>query len=1494
MLTHIFPFLSFAQAPYVLELGAAAPLPALPAALTSSDESVHIVRLEQTLTRLGSLVTSAIDPFVSLDRATEIDDLAVQIITTAKELRDESKAGPEEGREQRVKNLATRKRRAWIELLREIKRVGLSPAPAPDVVARLQDPGFVYSLASSHPLLELDSSLLPEPLRLQLVKSDDYHFRLLSELPALRACPANHHDDVSTREVQRAIGSIESCIALGFENRSQIIAAVANQVRLFDLAKRMEAVGVAVAPQAVQTSRKLAETFLDRVSRLIDALAEASSELNNHRLALGRAAANISSVEVAFTEASSLLARDQDRLEEVVRTMGTFDPVISTPEEFAVFAQARENLQAVVAKLSTSPCPSSIRYLIDPLAAFASSLVVPDLHSASPVAADVASLQAGHKTLVDSILVIAQELKKVADKEVTRKPEEEDELPDLIVKRAGRSLQETLAIFRLPEMLEQVDSLTRSAHLILSNPSASTQASAAILLHRVSPFLRLFAELIRRHLTSFLQWHKGTLKLSYILASVVKELSAEGFCRPSEDDGKGGEQADGKTSDGTGMADGQGAKNVSKEIEEESQVEGLENDVEQDKEKNEKEEQEGDDDAVEMSMDFEGEMEDRGDGDKDEDEDDDDDSESQPDPEEQIADVDPLDPSSVDEKFWGDEESKDESKEGKNEEVNQETTKSAGESDMAAKDEDNAAKPEPKGEQGEDASAEEEEKKKEERQGQEDGTEMEGDAEGDEEGEKEEQEDGEGEGEDADADAVQDDNVERLDDRMPEADNLDLPDDMNLDGEDKKEDDDLDMGSDMDSLPAGESFSSCSPRRLLLLSAQADSNSPRMTDPEDGENDNQPDELDEMSDPKDQEGDNDDDALHPENDAAPETEAPSEEQPQLDQSLGGAQDGETGGEGAQDNSSAAKPDPAAAPDVSQQPGTQAEDASAPEPVDEDAQEGAAEDADMNDDSTDPAPSAPSNSADGQSKQRSSAADPKSDPSRPHADRSQPAEPQRSLGDTLQSWRRRLEAINDMTEEEDTPQAEADPSSAPKDGEVEYVQEGDENEQDEQALGPANEEQVQGLEKLRLGEDETDTGFEPDAMEVDDQTPTLPQQTSSTVQLDGSSLAESDAKAIPAAELREDRTQAEEDLIGDEEIMRDEDEELLSSTLAPPIDPEADAAVEQQMLQWRSGEDPALTADGVWRLYESLTRDLSYALTEQLRLILEPTLATRLKGDYRSGKRLNLKKIIPYIASEFTKDKIWLRRTRPSQREYQILIAIDDSKSMADSHSVHLAYQTLALISRALTRLEVGGVSICRFGDSMDVLHPFEGGPVSDEAGANLLGKFTFAQRTTDVRLLVERSLAHLALAKENSRSGKTSLAAGDLWQLQIIISDGMCQDHEKLRALLRRAAEEKVMFVFVVIDSLHRRIDLPDSTSSSAPEVNQNSILAMKSVSYSKGADGRLELKMDRYLDSFPFEYFVVLRDVEALPEVLSSTLRQFFEKVSSRRRSLVLSLRSR
>jgi midasin len=215
--------------------------------------------------------------------------------------------------------------------------------------------------------------------------------------------------------------------------------------------------------------------------------------------------------------------------------------------------------------------------------------------------------------------------------------------------------------------------------------------------------------------------------------------------------------------------------------------------------------------------------------------------------------------------------------------------------------------------------------------------------------------------------------------------------------------------------------------------------------------------------------------------------------------------------------------------------------------------------------------------------------------------------------------------------------------------------------------------------------------------------------------------------------------------------------------------------------------------------------------------------------------------------------------------------------MSESHSVDLAYQTLALVSQALNKLEVGQIGIAKFGEGIDILHPFGDAGFTDADGAKVMSSFKFDQQKTDVAALVERTLTFLA----ESRQKQSSTSAPDLWQLQIIISDGVCQDHHRLRTLLRRALEERVMIVFLVIDSL-RQSDTGPAKSASAAANGQHrpSILSMQTVEY-KNINGEMQLEMTRYLDTFPFEYYVVLRDVEALPGVLSDTLRQWMARVS-------------
>jgi midasin len=300
-----------------------------------------------------------------------------------------------------------------------------------------------------------------------------------------------------------------------------------------------------------------------------------------------------------------------------------------------------------------------------------------------------------------------------------------------------------------------------------------------------------------------------------------------------------------------------------------------------------------------------------------------------------------------------------------------------------------------------------------------------------------------------------------------------------------------------------------------------------------------------------------------------------------------------------------------------------------------------------------------------------------------------------------------------------------------------------------------------------------------------------------------------------------------------------------------------AEMEAEIVEWRSSptaQQDAEIARRLWSQYDRLTHDLSLELCEQLRLILEPTLATKLKGDYRTGKRLNMKKMVSYIASQYKKDKIWMRRTKPSKRQYQVLIAVDDSKSMAESKSVQLAYEALALIAKALTQLEVGELSFMSFGESVQLLHPFDK-PFVGDAGPELIRRLSFSQQRTHLDQLLDASGQFL----DKQRS--MHHGAEELWQLQIILSDGLCEDHEALRRRVRLAAEKRVMIVFVMIDQRDE----------------SESVLATRNVRFVNG-----QLVIQDYMDTFPFDYFVVLRNIAGLPETLSNALRQWFEMLAS------------
>jgi midasin len=75
----------------------------------------------------------------------------------------------------------------------------------------------------------------------------------------------------------------------------------------------------------------------------------------------------------------------------------------------------------------------------------------------------------------------------------------------------------------------------------------------------------------------------------------------------------------------------------------------------------------------------------------------------------------------------------------------------------------------------------------------------------------------------------------------------------------------------------------------------------------------------------------------------------------------------------------------------------------------------------------------------------------------------------------------------------------------------------------------------------------------------------------------------------------------------------------------------------------------------------------------------------------------MRKVVAFIASNFRRDKIWLRRTRPSRRDYRILIALDNTRSMSHCSVGPKALKAIITVCTAFQRLELGETGLCAFG-----------------------------------------------------------------------------------------------------------------------------------------------------------------------------------------------------
>ena len=265
----------------------------------------------------------------------------------------------------------------------------------------------------------------------------------------------------------------------------------------------------------------------------------------------------------------------------------------------------------------------------------------------------------------------------------------------------------------------------------------------------------------------------------------------------------------------------------------------------------------------------------------------------------------------------------------------------------------------------------------------------------------------------------------------------------------------------------------------------------------------------------------------------------------------------------------------------------------------------------------------------------------------------------------------------------------------------------------------------------------------------------------------------------------------------------------------------------------------------WTQLQRETDLLASNLCEQLRLIMVPTVAARLKGDYKSGKRLNIRKILPFIASGYRRNKIWLRRTKLSSRNYRIVLAIDNSRSMQNNAAGEMALKAAAVINGALKKLETGNqFSILSFGSQATVINLEDNPDV-------ITSSFTFDEDQTNILQVLEKA------------GSLFSDDVGKAPQLSIFISDGVCADHYLLRQALNIQQSRNIISLFVIIDK-----NLGKQSITELTQVDKDPLTG--------------KLVMKKYLQDFPFSFYVIVQDIRNIPEYVSEALRQWFRTMQS------------
>ena len=187
--------------------------PIFPRVTQAVDQPTHLANLPTTYRNFDMLIRSRLVAHIGSHQADSVESLAGDIISVSKTLASIAIPADVDAarRTKLAKNLLNRKRKAWSDFLKELKRAGFSGNVKPEILERNHSKRH---LREQHTLVGA-ARAFPSAL-----KSEEYLHRVTGLLPQVRQALSDHHPDLSTRELQRALMHIEHNFFISLQCRA--------------------------------------------------------------------------------------------------------------------------------------------------------------------------------------------------------------------------------------------------------------------------------------------------------------------------------------------------------------------------------------------------------------------------------------------------------------------------------------------------------------------------------------------------------------------------------------------------------------------------------------------------------------------------------------------------------------------------------------------------------------------------------------------------------------------------------------------------------------------------------------------------------------------------------------------------------------------------------------------------------------------------------------------------------------------------------------------------------------------------------------------------------------------------------------------------------------------------------------------------------------------------------------------------------------------------